>query len=204
MLTRRALLALAVSLLPALPGAAGPAPLSEISAYIGTITTIRAPFVQINADGSVATGRIAIQRPARARLDYDDASGPLIIAAAGQIAIFDGASREPPSVYPTSKTPLALILDRRVDIATSPIVVGHYQDGDATIVALRDPEVPDMGTVELAFTGAPLRLLGWSVIGDAGERVDVYLEEHEIGVAIPPSTFSIDNEMRARGLVKDD
>jgi outer membrane lipoprotein-sorting protein len=201
---RRAFLFALSLMLPALPGAAGPVPLAEISAYIGSITTIRAPFVQFSPDGSMAFGTISMQRPARARLDYEDNSGPLIIAAAGQVAIFDGASREPPTVYPTSRTPLALLLDRRADIATSPLVVGHFLDGDTTIVALRDPEAPEMGTVELSFVDSPLRLYGWSVIGDTGERVDVFLEEGETGIAIPPATFSIDDELRARGLVKTD
>lgn len=83
-------------------------------------------------------------------------------------------------------------------------MVGHFLDGDTTIVALRDPEAPEMGTVELSFVDSPLRLYGWSVIGDTGERVDVFLEEGETGIAIPPATFSIDDELRARGLVKTD
>jgi outer membrane lipoprotein-sorting protein len=205
MIVRRALLAGLASAC-AIPRrlTAGAVPLEVIASYVAAITTLRAPFVQVNGDGSIATGTLLIQRPARARLDYDDAGSPLIIASGGQVAIFDGASKEPPTVYPTSRTPLALLLDRRADLATSPLVVGVREEGGATLVVLRDPETPEMGTVELAFAEGPVRLLGWSVTGEAGERVDVMLDPPETGIEIPPSTFSIDAEMRARGLVKID
>ena len=42
-------------------------PLDQLSAYLNSLTTAQADFVQVNADGSKAHGQIYIQRPGRAR-----------------------------------------------------------------------------------------------------------------------------------------
>jgi outer membrane lipoprotein-sorting protein len=54
-----------------LPAQAAEVPLDKLSNYINSLTTAEARFVQTNADGSTAKGRIIIQRPGRARFEYD-------------------------------------------------------------------------------------------------------------------------------------
>jgi outer membrane lipoprotein-sorting protein len=68
-------------------------------------------FTQINADGTVATGQFYIQRPGRARFEYDD-DDLLVIAGGGQLAIFDGRGNTTAEQYPLSQTPLSIILNQ--------------------------------------------------------------------------------------------
>ena len=192
---RAAVLAIAV---------AGPAaaqdviPLSELSGYLNDIRTAQGDFTQVNADGSVSTGTIYLQRPGRARFEYDG-EDTLVMAGGGQVAIFDGRSNTPPEQYPLRETPLSVILAERVDLAQNNMVMAHGSDGTTTSVVAQDPERPEIGNIELIFTGDPVELRQWIITDQGGSRTTVVLGGLETGGSIPARLFSIPQEAEARG-----
>jgi outer membrane lipoprotein-sorting protein len=95
------LLALSVATTLSVPAmaAADIVPLSELSSYLNGINAAQSTFTQINADGTVTTGEFYIQRPGRARFEYDD-DDLLVIAGGGQLAIFDGRGNTTAEQYP--------------------------------------------------------------------------------------------------------
>ena len=107
----------------AFPAFAEKVPLAEMSRYINGLTTAEADFRQVNADGSTATGRVYIRRPGRMRFEYAPPDRTLVLASAGQVAVFDGKSNQPPEQYPLTKTPLNLILAAKVDLSRAKLVV---------------------------------------------------------------------------------
>jgi outer membrane lipoprotein-sorting protein len=196
---RRTLLLAPLILLP-LPAAAAPIGLAELSRYINAIDTAKADFTQVNADGTVATGRIFIRRPGRARFEYDGRDAALVLASAGSVAIFDPKSNQPPEQYPLKRTPLNLILARQVDLGRAGMVVGHREVENTTRVVAQDPENPEYGTIELVFTRDPLALRQWVITDDAGNQTTVILGELLAGGSLPGSLFDIGAEADRRGL----
>ena len=197
---RHVLAALAASALMARPAAAQAIPLNRISNYFNALETLEARFSQVNPDGSRSTGTLYIHRPGRARFEYDPPDRSLVMAGGGQLAIFDGRSnRRRPEQYPLRQTPLNVILERRVDLAQSGVVVAHSGTSDATTVVARDPERPEIGRIALVFAEGPLRLTGWMTEDGSGAITRVSLAEARSGHAIPARLFSIPNEMRERG-----
>ncbi|MCO8143690.1 outer membrane lipoprotein carrier protein LolA [Rhodovulum tesquicola] len=195
---RRLALGLALWAATAAPGLADKLPLSAISAYLNSFSTARAEFTQVNADGSISTGRMLLQRPGRARFEYDPPNGGLVIAGGGQVAIFDTKSNQPPEQYPLRRTPLNIILERNVDLSRARMVVGH--DGDATMtrVIAQDPEHPEYGTIALVFTGNPVELRQWVITDDTGQATTVILGEMRTGVQLSARMFSIVQETNDR------
>lgn len=203
-LTRRrfAGLAAGLGLAAALPSAALAEELSlnAISAYLNSIQTAEAPFTQINADGTVAKGTVFIKRPGRVRFEYDPPEKSLVLASAGQVAIFDSRSNAPPEQYPLSQTPLSIILERNVNLGQRGMVVGHTSDGKTTSVVAQDPRHPDYGTIQLVFTGSPVELRQWVITDGTGSKTTVVLAGLKTGIDYPPSKFSLETERRKRGL----
>ncbi len=199
---RRTFLALAAA--SGLAAAAGPAlaapiPLVDLSRYLNALRTVESDFTQIADDGTIATGRITIQRPGRIRFDYNPPEATLVMAGGGQVAIFDAKSnRIEPEQYPLSRTPLNIILDSNVDLGRANMVVGHRQDGVKTIVTAQDPVHPEYGHIELVFTGDPVELRQWVVQDGSGSRTTVILGPLTTGRSYPPSTFSITGEVTRR------
>ncbi|MEP5762044.1 MAG: outer membrane lipoprotein carrier protein LolA [Litoreibacter sp.] len=189
----------------AVAATAGPAmadkiPLTSLSSYMNSLKTAIGDFTQINADGTVTTGEILIKRPGRIRFEYAPPDNSLVIAGGQQVAIFDPKSNVPPEQFPLKRTPLNLILAANVDLSRSNMVVGHTDDGTATVVTVQDPENPNYGNIQLKFTDKPVQLRQWVITNEAGEQTTVILGEMQNGVDIGSRPFSIVTEIQARGL----
>jgi outer membrane lipoprotein-sorting protein len=194
-----ALIAPLAALVMALPAHAEIIPLSDLSRYLNGLTTAESDFTQVNADGSISTGRLYIKRPGRARFEYAPPDRSLVLAGGGQVAIFDAKSNQPPEQYPLRRTPLNLILDETVDLGRAKMVVGHVEVEDTTRVMAQDPENPEYGTIELVFTANPVELRQWIITDDLGSQTTVILGEMVKGGDLAPSLFNITLETERRG-----
>ena len=122
--------------------------MSQLSEYLNKMTTAQSSFHQINADGSRDTGDIYIQRPGRIRFEYDPPNSALVLAVSNTLSVFDPQGDGMPQNYPLDKTPLGLVLAKRVDLENARMVVGHHYDGTATILSVQDPDHPERGRMD--------------------------------------------------------
>jgi outer membrane lipoprotein-sorting protein len=196
---RAALLAPLALLVLGSAARAAPIPLADISKYLNSVKSAKSDFTQVNSDGTVSTGTVYIRRPNRVRFEYAPPDNTLVLASAGNVAIFDAKSNQPPEQYPLRRTPLNLILAAKVDLGRAKMVVGHAQDGNTTRVRAQDPEHPEYGSIELVFTADPIALRQWIIRDDQGGETTVILGELTQGGDFPPSLFSISSEIERRG-----
>jgi outer membrane lipoprotein-sorting protein len=194
--------AAAIFALP-VPAVAQPIPLAELSGYFNSFRTAEAQFTQINPDGTIATGRLMIQRPGRVRFEYDPPDRNLVLATAGSVNIFDARGNAGPSVYPLSRTPLNLILAERVDLTRARMVVSHFSDGPTTSVVAQDPDAPEYGQIRLVFSADPTELRQWVITDDTGRDTTVILGQMRLGGSLSSALFDVEREMMARGFRTD-
>ncbi len=192
------LLAPLVLLVLAFPASAEKIALKNLSSYLNGLTTAQTDFTQINADGTIATGKIFIKRPGRARFEYAPPDSSLVLASSGNVAIFDTKSNQPPEQYPLKRTPLNLILAQNVDLSRAKMVVGHTEVDNSTRVRAQDPQHPEYGTIELVFTADPVALRQWVITDDLGQQTTVILGELTLGGNLSSSLFSISAEAERR------
>ncbi|WP_017999292.1 outer membrane lipoprotein carrier protein LolA [Paracoccus sp. N5] len=190
-------LAPVLALAMAFPAMAEKIPLNEISRYLNGLKTAMSDFTQVNADGSITTGTVYIQRPNRVRFEYKG-DRTLVLASAGQVAVFDGKSRGGPQQYPLSKTPLSLILAPNINLGQARMVTGYSEKKNSTVVTAQDPQHPEYGNIQMVFTANPTQLRQWVVTDQAGKRTTVILGDMKTGVSFKPSTFAIENEIARR------
>jgi len=181
------------------PALADKLSLKTLSGYLNGLTTLEADFTQVNADGTVSTGRIFIKRPGRVRFEYNPPDKALVMAGGQQVAIFDGKSNVPPEQYPLKRTPLNLILAANVNLGKAKMVVGHSADATTTRVKAQDPENPEYGTIELVFSANPIELRQWVITDDLGQQTTVILGEMKKGGKLGEALFSITGEKNKRG-----
>lgn len=181
----------------AFPALAEKIPLNELSNYLNGLKTVTSEFTQVNNDGSISTGTVFISRPGRVRFEYNNDS-TLVLASAGNVAIFDPKSNGGPQQYPLSQTPLSIILDANVDLGRANMVTGYTEAKNSTVVTAQDPAHPEYGNIQMVFTGGPTELRQWVVTDDSGEKTTVILGEMREGEAISDSKFSIRSELARR------
>ena len=163
----RTFLAAILLALTALPAMAQQLSLNGISRYLNSLTTLEAEFTQINADQTISTGVIKIQRPGRARFEYNPPDETLVIAGGQQLAVFDAKSNTGPEQYPLRETPLNLILARTVDLSRSGMVVGHDYDSAFSVAVVR-------------FTSRPTRVYRIATSGDL-----IHWDDSNLGRFLP-------------------
>lgn len=190
-------LAPVLALALALPAAAEKIPLDEISRYLNSFRTAGATFKQVNADGSTSAGKLYIQRPNRVRFEYGK-DKTVVLASAGQVAVFDGKSNQPHQEYPLSRTPLSIILADNVNLGRANMVTGVGEYNGMTVVQAQDPAHPQNGNIQLFFSPNPTQLRQWVITDDTGKKTSVVLDEMHTGVEIRPSAFSIQAEVQRR------
>lgn len=187
------------TLLSALPAQAAQLSLGQISSYLNGIQTAVADFTQINADGTIETGKLSLRRPGRMRFDYNG-SNSLVMAGGSTVAIFDErAHAKTPEQYPLVQTPLHIILEKNVNLGQRGMVTGQSYDGTATTVIAQDPQHPEYGHIEMKFTDNPVQLRQWIVVDGQGTRTTTALGNMTTGVSLGAGTFSIEAEISKRG-----
>src|SRR6056297_3348450 len=175
------------------------ASLEQLSAYLNSIDAAATRFRQINADGSVSTGILYIDRPGRARFEYEAPDdGTLVVVGNSTVGVFDGAADNRADTYPLSQTPLKLILAGDVDLtrATPITVIGTHRG--MTIVEAQDRDRAELGKIRLYFETGPIRLAEWLITSETGEETRVVLEPLQPRSGLPRSLFDIAGIERSR------
>ena len=181
----------AITLLPflAVSALADQLSLNAISGYLNALKTSKTEFTQINDDGTISTGMIFIKRPGKMRFEYNPPDSALVVVGAGLVVIDDTKSNQPPESYALGRTPLSIILAKKVDLDRADMVTGHTFDGIATTVTAQDPEHPEYGNIQLLFTAEPVELRQWVVNDDSGSQTTIILGAMDRDVRLPNDLF---------------
>ncbi len=169
--------------------------LARVSAYINDLDTMSARFIQIAADGSIAEGSLYIDRPGRARFEYDEPHPSLIVADGDSVAHFD---RELETIdrIPLRQTPLHLLLGRNVDVAEDADILDVTRSEGALYVTAADPTGDVDGQLTLVFTTPVLELREWIVLDGLGQRTIITLTNIERGGDFDRDLFEIEDDRR--------
>ncbi len=177
--------------LTAMPAAAEKLSLPVLSQYLNGMKTATGEFTQINDDGTISTGQIYIKRPGRVRFEYNPPDNTLVVSDGVHVGIADAKSNQKAEAYPLRRTPLSIILARKVDLGRARMVVGHTSDDKTTTVTAQDPDHPEYGSIELVFTGSPVELRQWVINDNAGSRTTVVLGELTKGRNFKDEIFAL-------------
>lgn len=190
---------LAASFLMLAP-AANAAPLSDedlenvakVEAYLNGITTLKARFLQINAEGQYARGDVLIRRPGRARFEYDPPAQILVVAD-GTWLVFHDKELDETNRIPLYSTPISVILRKKVELKGEVTVTSIEQDGGILRVNLIDTDEPDQGGLTLVFTQRPFELRKWLVTDAQGSTTSVAISDVALGMTFKPELFVLND-----------
>jgi outer membrane lipoprotein-sorting protein len=185
---RRALaLCLLLLLLPAPARADDAADIARVEAWMGSLTTARARFVQTAHSGAQAVGTFSLSRPGRLRFAYDDSDD--FIVADGTFIYYYDAQMGQQSNAPIGSTLADFILRKDFSLAGDLRVTEVRRAGGLLQLTIVQADAPEDGRLMLAFTEAPFALKKWRVLDAAGRVTEVELFHLETGVDFPRGTF---------------
>ena len=170
--------------------AADSADMARLGAHISSVQTMSANFLQTDARGRSAAGKLQLKRPGRVRFEYG--SGDLLLVANGKNLTFIDYQVGQKSSWPLGRTPLGVLL------SSSPNLKGRAQvvpSNDPRIMTVRARDPSQYGSIVLAFIRSPsapggLQLHGWTAIDAQNKRTTVRLSNVRYNVAVPDGAFT--------------
>ncbi len=165
---------------------------ARVEAYLNEIKTLKARFLQINAEGQFARGTVMINRPGRARFEYDPPAQILVVAD-GTWLVFHDKELEETNRIPLYSTPISVILKEDVELKGDVTVTSVEKDGGILRINIIDTQEPDQGGLTLVFTQRPFELRKWLVTDAQGSTTSVAISEVEEGLSFKPELFVLND-----------
>jgi outer membrane lipoprotein-sorting protein len=163
------------------------AELQRVEAYLNSIRTLRARFIQVASNGGTAEGTILIKRPGKLKLDYDPPNKQLIITTNNFIAYVD---KDGHTTHQDLNSSLAGILVRPNIKLSGDIRVNDVSRAPGVVrTRLVLAKEPDAGSITLVFADNPLELRQWLVVDPQGNTVEVTLMNARFGAPIDDKEF---------------
>ena len=174
--------------------------LFSLSSYLDSIKKVSGTFTQFNSDKTISTGRIFLFRPGRMRMEYETPDNSLVIVGGSQIAVFDSKSNTDPRVFPLRKTPLNILLKKKINLKTSDIVIKHEEVENSTVVLLQDPKLSSYGSLKLVFVDHPVTLRQWVITNEMGDQTVLKFKDFINQPNMSSNKFNISLEINNRAL----
>lgn len=204
-LDRRTLLGAALTggALAALPAAAlaalnqdDQALVTRAVAYLEGLSAAEARFTQTDPRGGMTQGRLYLQRPGKARFDYDPPSGLLVVSDGKVVGVADKKLKTVNRLW-LSQTPLALFLAKQIRLDKGVTVTRVTRTSDGFSITAADAKKETKGSITLNFTDGPLALSGWTVT-DVQGQTRVQLSGLKRSAALDPTLFVVPTMGRPR------
>lgn len=156
------------------------ADITRVEAYLNSLKSLKAHFVQVAQDGGMSEGTAWLERPGRMRFQYAPPSPFLLLAAHG-VLTFNDKSLQQTSNIPLSRTPLGILLAEHVTLSGSVTVTGVQSlPGQVQITVVRT-DSPGDGSLTLIFADNPLALKQWTVVDAQRRETHVTLYDVQTG-----------------------
>ena len=154
--------------------------LRRIEAYLDSLRTLKAHFLQVAPNGQITQGTAWLDRPGRMRFQYDPPT-PLLLVAGHGLVVFHDKSLNQTSNIPISQTPLGILLADHVRFGGDVSVTGIQRLPGQIQVSLIRTSSPGDGTLTLIFADNPLTLRQWTVLDAQRQETRVTLYNVETG-----------------------
>ena len=162
--------------------------LRRVEDYINAITTLSANFLQVNHDGSISEGTLAISRPGLMRIDYAPPMKVEIIGDGEWITYIDREIGQI-SQAPLNGSHADLLVRGDLQLGGDVEVLAVEAEAGVVEITISLSAGSGEGSLTLVFADGPLELRQWAVVDAQGLTTRVTLFDTRFGVTLDPSMF---------------
>ncbi|MEI2826497.1 MAG: outer membrane lipoprotein carrier protein LolA [Dermatophilaceae bacterium] len=161
----------------------------KIANHFSSVKTMGGEFVQFGPRGEQTGGKFFLERPGKIRFNYEKPS-PMRVISDGRTVVIGNTKLKTWDAYPLSKTPLALLLDDKIDLK-SKIVRDVKVDPDLITIKLGDKSLFDDSTITLMFDPTSYDLRQWTITDNQGKDTSVMIFNTQAGLTFDESVFTV-------------
>lgn len=171
-----------------------PVNLRAYETYFNALQSIKATFVQVDAQGNSHHGRFYLFRPGHMRIEYaKTAQGqetlPLLLVADGSRLIHYDKDLKETHLYSFDATPAGFFLRDTIAFSGDVKVLSARRHQQTTEIEITKAKSPDEGSLVLIFSENPRHLRKWIVRDPYGQETTVTLMDSVENVKLDPDLF---------------
>lgn len=160
-----------------------------IAEHFVKVPTMAGEFIQFSPRGHQTGGKFYIQRPGKIRFVYQDPT-PIKIISNGKTVAVNNRKLKTWSFYPLKKTPLSLVLGKKMAIDPKNVQEVHT-DEDLTTIVMGDDKIFGNSIITMMFDPRTFDLRQWVIKDAQGKETTVMIFNVEKNIEIPASYFKI-------------
>ena len=160
----------------------------RVEAYLNSVRSLTARFLQVAPDGGLSQGQAWLVRPGRMRFQYDPPTPFLLVGGHGLLVFHDSQLNQTSNI-PLGSTPLGLLLQDNLKLSGEITVVSFVRQPGQLQVGVVRTRSPQDGTLTLIFSDPPLQLRQWTVLDAQRHETRVTLSNIQLGGNYPSSLF---------------
>ena len=162
--------------------------LRRVEEYLNGITTLTANFLQVNHDGSISEGTLALSRPGRMRIEYAPPMKVEIISDGSWITYIDRDLGQI-SQAPLNGSHAELLVRNDLRFGEDVVVISVTSAANTVEITIARKKNPEVGSMTLVFSDHPLELRQWAVVDQQRLTTRVTLFDTRFGLTLDESLF---------------
>jgi outer membrane lipoprotein-sorting protein len=167
-----------------------------IADHFSSVKTMAGEFVQFGPRGEQTGGKFFLERPGKIRFNYENPS-PMRVISDGRSVAIGNVKLKTWDLYPLSKTPLALLLDSKIDL-TGKMVRDVKEEPDLITIKLGDRSLFADSTITMMFDPKTYDLRQWTITDNQGKDTSVMIFNVQTGLSFDDRVFRMPPEILAK------
>ena len=163
----------------------------KIINYLSSFNTLKSNFIQVNTNGDILTGKIALIRPGKFRIEYNETS-LLIICDGKKVAVINKDIKNI-SFYSLKDLPASLILFKDISLDTIHLLKSKNLENRIEITFTTNKKKDDE-IIQITFEKQPLIMKKWSIDGLNETKTEIMFNNLLLDNKIDAKLFDIEKE----------
>ena len=163
----------------------------KIINYLSSFNTLKSNFIQVNTNGDILTGKIALIRPGKFRIEYNETS-LLIISDGKKVAVINKDIKSI-SFYSLKDLPASMILFKDISLNAVHFLKSKNLENRIEITFTTNKKKNDE-IIQITFEKQPLIMKKWSIDGLNETKTEIMFNNLLLDNQIDAKLFDIERE----------
>ena len=163
----------------------------KIINYLSSFNTLKSNFIQVNTNGDILTGKIALIRPGKFRIEYNETS-LLIISDGKKVAVINKDIKSI-SFYSLKDLPASMILFKDISLNAIHLLKSKNLENRIEITFTTNKKKNDE-IIQITFEKQPLIMKKWSIDGLNETKTEIMFNNLLLDNQIDAKLFDIERE----------
>ena len=158
---------------------------------LSSFNTLKSNFIQVNTNGDILTGKIALIRPGKFRIEYNET--PLLIISDGKRVAVINKDIKNISFYSLKDLPASMILFKDISLNAIHLLKSKNLENRIEITFTTNKKKNDE-VIQITFEKQPLIMKKWSIDGLNETKTEIMFNNLLLDNQIDAKLFDIERE----------